>query len=74
MPLQEKGSHVDQTLPLEIIRASLASIQCAGAFGGTQRVTAGHNRKVTQIRCLIQLACSAARDGRMARQIDCVCN
>jgi hypothetical protein len=46
MPLQEKGSHVDQTLPLEIIRASLASIQCTGAFGGTQRVTAGHNRKV----------------------------
>jgi hypothetical protein len=74
MPLQEKGSHVDQTLPLEIFRALLASSQCAGAFGGTQLVTASHNRKVAQIRCLIQVACSAARDGRMARQIDFVCN
>jgi hypothetical protein len=74
MPLQEKSSRVDQTLPLKIIRPSLANIQCADAFSGTQRITAGHNRKVAQIRCFIHVACGAARDGGMARQIDCVCN
>jgi hypothetical protein len=41
MPLQEKGSHVDQTLPLEIIRASLASMPVRGCI---RRHSAGHSR------------------------------